>query len=270
MSRQMGRLKTKNVIVTGGAGIIGKSFCSELLAEGASVVCIDRDGETQQIWAQSMKNQFEHFHFVPCDLSSESQLERSLLQVDQIFQQVDVVVNNAASKGHDLNRFFDPLETFSLDVWQEVMSINVDAVFLMAKHIGRRMQEKKVQGSFIQIASIYGVVAPDQRIYEGSEYLGRSINTPAVYSASKAAVLGLTKYLATYWGEHGIRSNAITPGGVESGQNQVFSQKYSHRVPLQRMAEVQDLTGALIYLASDESKYMTGQNLIVDGGLSVW
>ena len=122
----------------------------------------------------------------------------------------------------------------------------------------------------IQTASIYGVVAPDQRIYEGSHYLGRVINTPAVYSASKAAVIGLTKYLASYWGAHGIRVNTLTPGGVESGQNDVFSRKYSARVPMGRMAQADEMQSALLFLASDASSYMTGQNLIIDGGLTCW
>jgi NAD(P)-dependent dehydrogenase (short-subunit alcohol dehydrogenase family) len=125
-------------------------------------------------------------------------------------------------------------------------------------------------GSIIQIASIYGVVAPDQRIYEGSEYNGRAINTPAVYSVSKAAVLGLTSYLSTYWADSKIRVNTLTPGGIASGQNSEFNNKYSNRVPLGRMGEASELTGALIYLASDASSYVTGQNIIIDGGLSAW
>jgi NAD(P)-dependent dehydrogenase (short-subunit alcohol dehydrogenase family) len=117
---------------------------------------------------------------------------------------------------------------------------------------------------------VYGVVAPDQRIYEGSQYLGRAINTPAVYSASKAAVIGLTRYLASYWGAQGIRVNTLTPGGVESGQNDVFSRKYSARVPLARMARADEMQSALLFLASDASSYMTGQNLVIDGGLTCW
>ena len=112
--------------------------------------------------------------------------------------------------------------------------------------------------------------APDQRIYEGSEFNGRPINTPAVYSASKSAVNGLTSYLSTYWASSKIRVNSLTPGGIASGQNSEFNKKYSNRVPLGRMGEASELVGALIYLASDASSYVTGQNLIVDGGLSAW
>ncbi len=143
-------------------------------------------------------------------------------------------------------------------------------MFLVAQAVGKSMLKRKVAGSIIQTASIYGVVAPDQRIYEGSEYMGRPINSPAVYSASKAGVIGLTKYLASYWGAQGIRVNTLTPGGVESGQNDVFRGRYSARVPLNRMAQADEIADALVFLASDASSYITGQNLIVDGGLSCW
>jgi NAD(P)-dependent dehydrogenase (short-subunit alcohol dehydrogenase family) len=125
-------------------------------------------------------------------------------------------------------------------------------------------------GSIINTLSVYGIVAPDQRIYQGSEYEGRAINTPAVYSASKAAVWGLTKYLAAYWGSRDVRVNAITPGGVFSGQNDEFVRRYSARVPLGRMASQDEMSGAVVYLASDASSYVTGQNIVIDGGLTVW
>ena len=131
------------------------------------------------------------------------------------------------------------------------------------------MAERR-QGSIINTLSIYGIVAPDQRIYEGSSYEGRAINTPAVYSASKAALLGLTRYLATYWAERGVRVNALTPGGVFSGQNETFVRRYSARVPMGRMAEREEMCGALVFLASRASSYVTGQNIVVDGGLSAW
>ena len=127
---------------------------------------------------------------------------------------------------------------------------------------------QKSGGSIIQTASIYGVMAPDQDIYEGSNYLGRQINTPAVYTTSKAAVIGLTKHLASYWADKGIRVNSLTPAGVESGQNEIFKNLYSKRIPMKRMANQSEMVGALIYLASDASSYVTGENIIVDGGLN--
>jgi NAD(P)-dependent dehydrogenase (short-subunit alcohol dehydrogenase family) len=149
------------------------------------------------------------------------------------------------------------------------MAVNLDAMFLVAQEAGRRMIPRR-RGSIIQTASIYGIMGPDPRIYEGSSYLGGPIRNPAVYSASKAGVVGLTRHLATVWAPHAIRVNALTPGGVSSGQNSVFSDKYAARVPLGRMARAEEMVGALVFLASDASSYITGQNIVVDGGLSAW
>jgi len=125
-------------------------------------------------------------------------------------------------------------------------------------------------GTIVNIASIYGVVGADQRIYEGSEYLGREISTPAVYSASKAGLLGLTRHLAASWGSRGVRVNAVTPGGISSGQNETFQIKYSSRVPLGRMARVEEVVDAVSFLISDRATYIHGHNLLVDGGLTSW
>jgi len=179
---------------------------------------------------------------------------------------VDVLINNAAGKS---DNFFDAFEDYKLDDWHEVMNINLTAVMMGCQNFGVQMAAKGA-GSIINISSIYGVVAPNQDIYEGSEYNGRPINTPAVYSASKAAIIGLTRYLATYWGKQNVRVNCITPGGVFSGQNDVFVKNYSSRVPLGRMGKPDELGGALVFLASDESTYVTGQNIIVDGGWTAW
>ena len=167
-------------------------------------------------------------------------------------------------------RFSNHSKLYDLNTWNEIFSVNVAGMFLVAQAAGRQMIAQGQGGSIINTASIYGVVAPDQRIYEGSHYLGRAINTPASYSASKAAVIGLARYLAAYWAHHGIRVNVLTPGGIESGQNETFSRRYSARVPLGRMGNANELHGALLYLASGASSYVTGQNIIVDGGLACW
>jgi NAD(P)-dependent dehydrogenase (short-subunit alcohol dehydrogenase family) len=186
------------------------------------------------------------------------------------FGAVHVLHNNAATKTDDLDAFFAPFETYGLAQWRKVMSVNLDGMFLVAQAVGRRMIEQGTGGSVICTASVYGMVAPDPRIYEGSNYMGLAINTPAVYSASKAGVIGLARHLAAHWAPHKIRVNVLTPGGVESGQNDAFLRRYADRVPLGRMGRAGELEGALLYLASDASSYMTGQNLVVDGGLTCW
>jgi NAD(P)-dependent dehydrogenase (short-subunit alcohol dehydrogenase family) len=186
------------------------------------------------------------------------------------FGHIDILHNNAASKSADLDAFFASFEEYSLEEWRRIMAVNIDGMFLVAQAVGDRMVKQGTGGSIIQTSSIYGIMGSDKRIYEGSLYLGRQISNPGAYSASKAAVVGLTKYLAAYWGDKGIRVNTLVPGGVESGQNDTFKSRYAARVPMGRMAQADEMVGALIYLASDASRYVTGQNLVVDGGLSAW
>ena len=185
------------------------------------------------------------------------------------FGEPSILLNNAAAEGVDLDAFFAPLEDYDPQTWRQIMAVNLEGMFFVARTFGSRMAALG-RGSIVQTASIYGLMAPDQRIYEGSEYLGRPINTPPVYTASKAGVIGLTKHLATYWASSGVRVKTPTPGGIESGQNEVFRRRYAARIPLGRMASADEMVGAAIFLASDASAYVTGHNLVVDGGLSAW
>ena len=263
-------LTGKVAVVTGGAGLLGQVFCQALVTAGANVAIIDLDKQAADKTAATIKKaETQKVIAVECDITSQDSVSAMVKTVVTQLGGIDILLNNAASKGSSLDQFFAPFENYSLQAWREVMAVNIDGLFLVAQSVGSQMK-KQGGGSIIQVSSIYGVVAPDQRIYQGSEYNGRAINTPAVYSVSKAAVLGLTSYLSTYWADSKIRVNTLTPGGIESGQNSEFNQKYSNRVPLGRMGEASELTGALIYLASDASSYVTGQNIIVDGGLSAW
>ena len=269
-SKDLFSLSGKVVVVTGGAGLLGQVFCQAFIDAGADIAIVDSDKDAlKEATTKIAKTANQKVLAVGCDISSPESVVTMVVQVVEQLGRIDVLVNNAASKGSNLDAFFQPFENYSLQTWREVMSVNIDGLFLVAQAVGNQMK-KQGGGSIIQTSSIYGVVAPDQRIYEGSEYNGRAINTPAVYSASKAAVLGLTGYLSTYWASSKIRVNSLTPGGISSGQNTEFTKKYSNRVPLGRMGEASELVGALIFLASDASSYVTGQNVIVDGGLSAW
>ena len=269
-SSELFSLANKVVVVTGGAGLLGQVFCQALADVGAHVAIVDLDLASAETAAKRInKSDTQRVIAFESDITSPESVTQMVANVVKQLGRIDVLVNNAASKGSSLDAFFESFEDYSLKTWREVMSVNIDGLFLVAQAVGKQMK-KQGGGSIIQTSSIYGVVAPDQRIYEGSEYNGRAINTPAVYSASKAAVNGLTSYLSTYWASSKIRVNSLTPGGIASGQNSEFNKKYSNRVPLGRMGEASELVGALIYLASDASSYVTGQNLIVDGGLSAW
>jgi len=269
--RKLYDLTGKVAVVTGGAGILGRHFCAGLAESGAAVAVADLQAESAAALAQELGNRYNIQTLgIGCDVANPESVKKMVDQVVAQWGGIDILHNNAAGKSNDLESFFAPFEEYSLDQWRNIMSVNIDGMFLTAQAVGKQMVAQGRGGSIIQTASIYGVMAPDHRIYEGSFYLGRKINTPAVYTASKAAVLGLTKHLATYWADKGIRVNTLTPGGTESGQNDEFKSRYANRIPMNRMARADEMVGALLYLASDAASYVTGQNIIVDGGLNAW
>jgi len=264
-------LSGKVAIVTGGVGILGQQFCAGLAESGATVVVVDLQKSKAQELAEALGVRYKTSSIgIGCDVSDPESVREMVARVVSEYGEINILHNNAAGKSDDLDAFFAPFEEYSLEQWRKIMAVNVDGMFLAAQAIGKQMVLQGKGGSIVQTASIYGLMAPDHRIYKGSFYLGRQINTPAVYTASKAAVIGLTRHLATYWADKGIRVNTLTPGGVGSGQNEEFNRRYSARIPMNRMATAQEMVGALLYLASDASNYVTGQNIIVDGGLNAW
>jgi NAD(P)-dependent dehydrogenase (short-subunit alcohol dehydrogenase family) len=261
------RLDGKTALVTGGAGILGRKFVRGLAEAGAQVAVVDLDPDAAVAVAAEIGPAAAGFG---CDVSDPVSVRTCVDAVGARFGGIDILHNNAATKTAEPRNFFAPFEEYPIETWREVMSVNIDGMFLMAQAVGRGMLARGGGGSIVQTASIYGLVGPDSRIYEGSNYLGGPINTPAVYAASKAAVVGLTRWLATHWARAGIRVNCLVPGGVSSGQNSTFSDKYASRVPLGRMARDDEMVPALLYLVSDASSYVTGQVLAVDGGWTAW
>jgi NAD(P)-dependent dehydrogenase (short-subunit alcohol dehydrogenase family) len=268
--RRLFDLSGRIAVVTGAVGLLGRHFCAGLADHGASVAVVDLDEAETSSFARELERDFGVKAIgIAANIADPASVKAMAEKIESQIGPIDILHSNAQALRRDPGRYFEPAESFDLATWREIMSVNLDGAFLVAQEVGARMA-KRGRGSIIQTASIYGVVGPDQRIYEGSEYLGRAINTPPVYSASKAGVIGLTRYLAAYWGPRGVRVNTLTPGGVSSGQNEEFDRRYSARVPMGRMAKADDLIGALVFLASDASQYVNGQNLIVDGGLTAW
>ncbi|NCQ55981.1 MAG: SDR family oxidoreductase [Alphaproteobacteria bacterium] len=268
MIKNLFNLSKKHIVVTGANGILGKVFCEGLLEYGATLSLIDLNFDYE--WVNKLKKiNDDSVVFYPFDITSAGQLDELVGNVESKHGKVDVLFSNAATKGRKTDAFFSPYEDYTTETWREIMSVNMDSMFYLTQAFGKKMADRH-NGSIILTGSIYGLLAPDQRIYEGSLYEGRHINSPAVYTVSKAGVVGLMKYLASYWGDKNVRVNALIPGGIESGQNDVFKKNYGKRTPLGRMGKPEELIGALVYLASDASTYYTGQTLVVDGGLSVW
>ncbi len=254
-------LEGKVVIITGALGLLGTELCQAFAEHGSHVVVIDLDPSNCERRAADLSGKGTRTLGLAVDITRKDDVERMVQIVTDRFGRIDVIINNAQ---HKPEGFFAPFEDFSLEDWERVIAVNLTAVFICCQAVGRQML-KQGSGNIINVASTYGVVAPDHRIY-----IGTSLGCPAVYSASKGGVIMLTKYLAAYWGGRGIRVNAVTPHGIYNSHEKHFVDNFSSRSPLGRMCNRKEVVGAFLYLASDASSYVTGHNLIVDGGWTTW
>jgi NAD(P)-dependent dehydrogenase (short-subunit alcohol dehydrogenase family) len=271
------RLDGRVALVTGGAGLLGRRYCEALLEAGARVVIGDIDGAAAEVLAAELDP--TNALGVQLDVTDEGSTQNTVQQAVKRFGRLDILVNNAAltvrggSERLSPADYFAPVEDYKKNVWDQAIAVNLTGMLLCAQAAGRQLLEQNPSGGVIvNIASTYGVVAPDQRLYEGvkSPYAEATFNTPVSYAVTKTAVLGLTRYLATYWGRKNIRVNALTPHGVFDNHDDAFVQNFVYRSPLGRMARNDEYRGALLFLVSDASSYMTGANLIVDGGWTIW
>lgn len=262
-------LKNKTAIVTGSLGLIGKEHCDALAEAGANVVVTDINENKCKEYAKSLITESLG---IAVDVTNPDSIKKLRDEVIQKFGHIDILVNNAA-----INDMFEnpkaaseqsKFENYPLELWQKSVDVNLTGVFLCSQILGSEMAKQK-SGSIINIASTYGITAPDQSLYSKKDGT-QSFYKPPAYSATKGAVIMFTRYLAAYWGKDKVRVNTLTPGGVENNQDDFFIQKYSVKTPLGRMAKPTDYKGALIFLASDASSYMTGANLVVDGGWTIW
>jgi NAD(P)-dependent dehydrogenase (short-subunit alcohol dehydrogenase family) len=210
---------------------------------------------------------------VGVDITDEASVEQLVHRTLATFGRIDALVNNAA-----LNPSFDaqrganfdlPFEQYSLELWNRTLSVNLTGMFLCARAVAPAMLAQQ-RGAIVNVSSTYGLVGPDQRLYEPDTPGGRRGFKPVAYSVTKSGVLGFTRYLAAYWAGTGIRVNTLTPGGVFTDQPEEFVRRYSARTPLGRMADGHEYSAAVLFLVSDASSYMTGGNLVVDGGWTAW
>lgn len=269
--RKLFSLEGKTGIITGSCGIIGTEVARGLAAHGSAVALFDLNEVALNEQADDLRSRYGGMVIpVVCDVADPVAVQKGVAMAAERTGNIDFLFNNAATRPPDLAEFFRSPETFKLETWDYVMRVNLDGMWLMAQAVGAQMLRQPKGGSIVQTSSIYGMLGPDNRIYEGSNYMGGPINTPVVYAASKGGVIALTRYLATMWGANNIRVNTLIPGGVKSGQNEEFCRRYSARVPMGRQADAWEMVGAVIYLVSEASSYVTGQEIAVDGGLSAW
>jgi NAD(P)-dependent dehydrogenase (short-subunit alcohol dehydrogenase family) len=266
-------LEGKVALVTGSLGLLGRHHCHALAEADARVVVTDLDeGACRSFAAEIVASRTGDAMGLGIDVTKPDSVRHARDEVLKRFGHLDVLVNNAAindmfenpATATELSKF----ENYPLDLWKKSFDVNITGMFLCSQILGTEMA-KRGKGSIINIASTYGIVAPDQSLYrrpDGSQRFYKS----ATYPTTKGAVIAFTRFLAAYWGKSGVRVNTLSPGGVENAQDETFVQAYASRTPLGRMAQPTDYKGAIVFLASDASCYMTGANLVVDGGWTAW
>jgi NAD(P)-dependent dehydrogenase (short-subunit alcohol dehydrogenase family) len=258
-------------IVTGGAGLLGYYHGAILAAAGASVVLLDLEVANPQTRAKQLADECgSECIGIACDITLESSLENAKAKIFERFGRIDILINNAANnpKVEDGNSAWSRLENFPLEVWDADIRVGLTGAFLCSRVFGAEMAKQK-SGVIVNVASDLAVIAPDQRLYrvEGLSEDQQPVK-PVTYSVVKTALLGLTRYLATYWSSSNVRVNAISPGGIFNGQPEVFLNRLKELIPMARMANRDEYQGAILFLCSDASSYMTGSNLVIDGGRS--
>ncbi len=267
-------LNGRVAVVTGGAGLLGAEFCRTLAEAGAAVAVVDVNRLAANRVADALLQTGYRACSIPTDVTRPDSVAQMVATVLESFGRLDILVNSAA-----LDPKFDPqalaqglapgaFEDYPLEQWNQALAVNLTGAFLVTQACVHPMLEQGKRGSIINICSTYGLNGPDQRIYikDGK----RLAYKPVYYTVTKAGILGLTKYLASYYAGTEIRVNALTPGGVYNDHDETFVANYSARTILGRMARKDEMNGALLFLASDASSYVTGANLIVDGGWTAW
>lgn len=257
--------------VVGGLGQIGINSVEALLEFNSEVIILDKTNISESEQALNLQKKYRNrLHFIQMDITDESSIMDSFQEIQNHHSNIDVLVNHAHFKGDPKklvphSDFFASVENYPFEIWKETIDVNLNGLFLVTKEAGKIMINNR-KGNIINTASTYGLVSPNKNIYGTS-----GINSPVSYAVTKAAIINFTKYIATHWAEHNIRANCLSPGGVGNpNQSKEFVQNYNKLTPLQRMALPTDYQGAVVFLASEASSYMTGSNLIIDGGWTAW
>ena len=240
------KLENKIIVVTGGNGLLGSAIIKKLKDHGAFVINLDISHKTNEILSN-----------IECDITNKESIDHALAIILNKYNKIDGLVNNAYPRTRDWGNKFEDIKLAS---WKKNIDWQLNSYFYISQQVAIQMTKQK-SGSIINIASIYGVNGPDFTVYEGT-----SMTMPAGYAAIKGGLVNLTRYMASYFGPHQVRVNSVSPGGIFDNQNSIFVKNYEKKVPLQRMGVPEDIAPSISFLLSDDSKYITGQNLIIDGG----
>jgi NAD(P)-dependent dehydrogenase (short-subunit alcohol dehydrogenase family) len=263
-------LRDRIVAVTGGLGQLGRQFSRALVEQGARVAVLDLPAQCALAQNSGLADG-DRITLVPTDVTDRASLASALAVIERRWGAPFGLINNAALDvpPDAAPQETGPLEDYPLEAWRRTFDVNVTGTFLALQVFGARMAQAG-QGSIANISSVYGLVSPDQRVYDYRRANGDPFYKPVAYAATKSAILNLTRYAATYWAPQGVRVNTLAFGGVFNRQAETFVQAYASRVPMARMAREDEYNGAVVFLMSDASSYMTGATMVLDGGWTAW
>ncbi len=274
MSNNIFTLKDKVIVITGAAGLLGRMHAEAVASNGGIPILLDINVSGLKDFSDFLKSKYHaDTEFVEVDITDEIAVRNTADNISKNFLRIDGLINNAAnnptmkSSVKNISR----LENFPLDQWNNDINVGLTGAFLCSKYFGQKIADNENGGSIINISSDLGLIAPDQNLYKDKDKSREEQNVkPVTYSVVKTGIIGLTRYLATYWPDHGVRCNALCPGGVENNQSDDFINRVSKKIPLGRMARSDEFQGTIIWMLSDASSYLNGAVISVDGGRTAW
>lgn len=265
----------KIIVITGAAGLLGKKHAEAVAAFGGNPVLLDLESEDVEKYSIELNNKYGvNAIGMAVDITNEQQIIDNVQTLISIYGKVDGLINNAANNPkieEESDTEFSRLENFPIEIWNNDIAVGLTGAFLCSKHYGGMIAKNPKGGSIINISSDLGLIAPDQKLYFKKNLPEHEQSVkPITYSIVKTGVIGLTRYLASYWAEKNVRCNAICPGGIENGQPDQFLKEVSSRIPMNRLAHADEYQGTLIWILSDASSYLNGAIIPVDGGRTAW
>jgi NAD(P)-dependent dehydrogenase (short-subunit alcohol dehydrogenase family) len=275
MLEELFRLDGRVIVITGATGLLGRKHAEAIACYGGTPILLDLSQQAVDDFANELNEKYKvNSVGFAIDITDEKAIENNVKQLIENFGKIDGLVNNAANnpKVEDSKEVnFSRLENFSLDIWNDDIAVGLTGAFLCAKHYGFEISKNPNGGSIVNISSDLGLIAPDQRLYSKEGVANDKQNVkPITYSVVKTGLIGLTRYLATYWADKNVRCNAMCPGGVENGQPEEFLKEVNKRIPMGRMANSDEYQGTLLWMLSDASSYLNGAIVPVDGGRATW
>ncbi len=278
-NRELFDLSDRVAVITGGAGQLARYFSTALAEAGAHVVLWDLNSDGLDARFRDLSGQFPgKVSTDRVNIVDKGDIDRAVTRIEKEFGGLHILINNASvllKEGQPhFGSYFAPFEEYPVELWEMALRVNLTGTFLVTQSLAPLLKKRTGKAAIVNIASDVGIVSPDQRIYRPNperDYPGVAINLPLSYAVSKSSLIHMTKYWATYWAEEGIRVNAVSPAGVDHGKvNPKFRRELTDRIPLGRMAKPHELKGAILFLCSDAASFVTGANLVVDGGRTIW